>query len=163
MKSVKKREWIAIVVALVGIAILFFGNTIWEFITGKSNDSLNQITTEEQSQMTNISKTEGIEIYDEKIGDGAEAVTGKTISAHYIGTLADGKQFDSSLGRGQAFEFKLGAGQVIKGWDIGIEGMKVGGVRKLIISPEYGYGAQAIGPIPANSTLTFQVQLVDVK
>jgi FKBP-type peptidyl-prolyl cis-trans isomerase len=85
------------------------------------------------------------------------------VSAHYVGTLANGTKFDSSLDRGQPFEFSLGAGQVIKGWDIGIAGMKVGGVRKLVISPELGYGQQAIGPIPAGSTLTFEVQLVGVK
>jgi len=164
MRSLKKHEWVAVVVALAGVAILFFGNSIWGLVTGKSNTSLDQTATkEQQTTMVNISNTTGLEIYEKKIGDGAEAVTGKTVSAHYVGTLADGTKFDSSLDRGSAFEFKLGAGQVIKGWDLGLVGMRVGGVRKLIISPEYGYGQQSIGPIPANSTLTFEVQLVGVK
>jgi FKBP-type peptidyl-prolyl cis-trans isomerase FkpA len=169
MRSFRTREWIAVIVAVAGAAILFFGNNIWQFVTGTmsvdNTASTNNLsgTVEQPKEMTNISKTPGLEIYDEKIGTGDEAVAGKMVSAHYVGTLANGTKFDSSLDRGQPFEFSLGAGQVIKGWDIGIAGMKVGGVRKLVISPELGYGQQAIGPIPAGSTLTFEVQLVGVK
>lgn len=178
MRSFKMREWTAVGVALVGAGVLFFGGNVWQFITGGNipnpasevaspitsnlTDNITD-TTKPEEQMKNISTTAGLEIYDEKVGAGTEAVAGKTVSAHYVGVLADGTKFDSSLDRGNAFEFKLGAGQVIKGWDLGIVGMRVGGVRKLIISPELGYGQQAIGPIPANSTLTFEVQLVGVK
>ena len=83
---------------------------------------------------------------------------------HYVGTLTDGTKFDSSRDRGQGFDFKLGAGQVIKGWDQGVAGMKVGGVRKLTIPPELGYGARGYPPvIPPNSTLVFEVELLDVR
>ncbi len=100
---------------------------------------------------------------DEVVGTGDEAVSGKTVSVNYIGTLANGTKFDSSYDRNQPFDFQLGAGQVIKGWDQGVVGMKVGGKRKLVIPPSLGYGAQANGSIPANSTLTFEVELLSVK
>jgi FKBP-type peptidyl-prolyl cis-trans isomerase len=100
-------------------------------------------------------------------GAGAEAASGMMVEVHYTGWLyIDGKrgnQFDSSVGRGP-FSFNLGAGQVIKGWDEGVQGMKIGGKRELIIPPQLGYGARAIpGVIPANSTLCFEVELLAVK
>lgn len=106
----------------------------------------------------------GLKIEDVKVGKGAEAVPGKTVKVHYTGTLADGKKFDSSLDRKEPFTFDLGKGMVIKGWDEGVKGMKVGGKRKLTIPPEMGYGAQgAGGAIPPNSTLLFDVELLEVK
>ena len=99
-----------------------------------------------------------------KPGNGAEAKTGSTVTVHYVGTLTDGKKFDSSRDRGKGFTFKLGAGQVIKGWDQGVAGMKVGQLRKLTIPPELAYGARGFPPvIPPNSTLVFEVELLDVK
>jgi len=95
-------------------------------------------------------------------GTGAEAKSGDTIRAHYTGTLLDGTVFDSSRDRGEPFEFTLGAGQVIQGWDEGIVGMKVGGQRRLTIPPEMGYGSRQVGTIPANSTLVFDVELVEI-
>ena len=96
------------------------------------------------------------------VGTGAEAVAGKKVSVHYTGTLTDGKKFDSSVGRGP-FDFKLGGGQVIQGWDQGVAGMKVGGLRKLTIPPELAYGARGYPPvIPPNSTLVFEVELLEV-
>ena len=97
------------------------------------------------------------------VGQGAEATTGKTLQVHYTGTLTDGKKFDSSLDRGKPFVFKLGAGNVIKGWDQGVVGMKVGGKRKLVIPPEMAYGARGFPPvIPPNSTLVFEIELLGV-
>ncbi|MFZ5468594.1 MAG: FKBP-type peptidyl-prolyl cis-trans isomerase [Myxococcota bacterium] len=105
----------------------------------------------------------GLTIEDVKLGTGAEAVSGKQVTVHYVGTLTSGKKFDSSRDRGEGFDFTLGAGQVIKGWDQGVAGMKVGGVRKLTIPPELAYGARGFPPvIPPNSTLVFEVELLGV-
>lgn len=109
--------------------------------------------------------TESVKSEDLKAGNGAEATNGKTVSVHYTGTLAsDGKKFDSSLDRGQPFKFVLGAGQVIKGWDLGVLGMKVGGKRKLTIPASLAYGERGAGNvIPPNAALVFEVELLEVK
>ena len=105
-----------------------------------------------------------LETIDELVGTGKEAKAGDTVRVHYTGTLMDGKKFDSSRDKGEPFEFKLGAGQVIKGWDQGVAGMKVGGKRKLVIPPDLGYGANGSPPtIPANAGLKFDVELMEVK
>ena len=105
-----------------------------------------------------------LEIEDVVVGTGAEAVKGKLVSVHYTGWLTDGKKFDSSKDRGQPFQFPLGRGQVIRGWDDGVQGMKVGGKRKLTIPPDLDYGAQgAGGVIPPNATLVFEVELLGVR
>ena len=113
---------------------------------------------------------DGLVKTDTVVGKGKVAVAGKTVEVHYTGWLYEaaavkqrGKQFDSSVGRG-LFSFPLGAGRVIKGWDDGVAGMKVGGKRTLVIPPEFGYGARgAGGVIPPNATLVFDVELLDVK
>jgi FKBP-type peptidyl-prolyl cis-trans isomerase len=105
-----------------------------------------------------------LEIEDQVVGTGAEAKSGQTVSVHYTGWLTDGKKFDSSHDRGQPFSFKLGAGMVIRGWDQGVAGMKIGGKRKLTIPPDLGYGARgAGGVIPPNATLVFEVELLGVR
>jgi FKBP-type peptidyl-prolyl cis-trans isomerase len=105
-----------------------------------------------------------LKIDDIKAGTGTEATAGKTVTVHYVGTLTDGSKFDSSRDRNEGFSFKLGAGQVIKGWDQGVAGMKIGGVRKLTIPPELGYGARGFPPvIPADATLVFEVELLEVR
>ena len=105
----------------------------------------------------------GLKITDLEVGDGAEAGSGQTVVVNYRGTLESGKEFDSSYGRGP-FSFPLGAGRVIKGWDEGVAGMKVGGKRKLVVPPDLAYGSRgAGGVIPPNATLVFEVELLDVK
>ncbi len=105
----------------------------------------------------------GLQSKDIVVGTGAEATNGATVIVNYTGTLTNGTKFDSSYDHGQPFSFTLGQGQVIKGWDLGVLGMKVGGKRQLIIPPDLAYGAQAVGPIPANSTLQFEIELVKVQ
>ena len=111
-----------------------------------------------------ITTESGLKYIDVKVGDGAEAKKGDNVSVHYTGRLKDGKKFDSSKDRGQPFDFPLGAGKVIKGWDEGVAGMKVGGTRKLIIPPELGYGKRGAGNvIPPDAELHFDVELLKIK
>jgi FKBP-type peptidyl-prolyl cis-trans isomerase FkpA len=111
-----------------------------------------------------VTTSSGLQYTDLTPGTGAEAKAGMSVSVHYTGWLTDGKKFDSSHDRNRPFEFKLGAGMVIRGWDEGVTGMKVGGKRKLTIPPDLGYGARgAGGVIPPNATLVFEVELLDVK
>lgn len=106
----------------------------------------------------------GLQYVDVKPGTGASPQKGQSVSVQYTGWLADGTKFDSSRDRNEPFSFRIGQGQVIKGWDEGVATMKIGGVRKLIIPPELGYGARgAGGVIPPNATLTFEVELLSVK
>jgi FKBP-type peptidyl-prolyl cis-trans isomerase len=110
-----------------------------------------------------ITTSTGLQYEDSILGTGAEAVKGKTVKVHYTGTLADGKKFDSSHDRKQPFSFRLGSGQVIKGWDEGVAGMKIGGTRKLVIPGDLAYGPQGYpGLIPPNAELTFVVELLGV-
>ena len=103
------------------------------------------------------------QVDDLKVGTGAEAKAGNTVTVHYTGTLTDGKTFDSSKDRGKPFSFPLGKGRVIRGWDVGVAGMKIGGVRKLTIPPEEGYGASGAGDvIPPHATLLFEVELLGI-
>jgi FKBP-type peptidyl-prolyl cis-trans isomerase len=105
-----------------------------------------------------------LQIKDIKPGTGAEAKAGHHVTVHYVGTLTDGTKFDSSRDRNEGFEFKLGAGQVIKGWDQGVAGMKIGQLRKLTIPADLAYGARGYPPvIPPNSTLVFEVELLAVR
>jgi FKBP-type peptidyl-prolyl cis-trans isomerase len=106
----------------------------------------------------------GLEYWDIKVGAGAVAQAGQHVKVDYTGWLTNGKKFDSSVGTGKPFDFLLGGGQVIKGWDEGVAGMKVGGKRQLRIPPDLAYGEKGYpGVIPPSSTLVFDVQLVDVK
>jgi FKBP-type peptidyl-prolyl cis-trans isomerase len=166
MVNLTRNEWIAVVVALAVVGFFFiFGQPLVSYFNFNNNLSMNdqnQATSTEQSSNLSAQNIPGLAIQDEVAGTGKEAVNGATVTVNYVGTFPNGIKFDSSIDRGQPFSFVLGAGQVIKGWDLGVAGMKVGGKRKLTIGPELGYGSQAIGPIPANSTLVFEVELLDV-
>jgi FKBP-type peptidyl-prolyl cis-trans isomerase len=144
---------IALIVLIIGAVLVLRGGT-----GAKTESSPTPSPT--PTATTDSGKLEST---DSVVGTGDEAVVGKTVSVHYTGTLTDGTKFDSSVDRGEPFEFALGAGQVIKGWDQGVAGMKVGGKRKLVIPPSLGYGSQANGKISANSTLIFEIELLAVK
>ena len=114
--------------------------------------------------MSSTTTASGLVIDDITIGEGDVAAAGQYVSVHYTGWLTDGSKFDSSKDRNEPFEFGLGQGQVIAGWDEGVQGMKVGGVRKLTIPPNLGYGARgAGGVIPPNATLVFEVELLGIE
>ncbi len=162
MKSFLSIALLALV-ALVGyVGYLGFTGTPASLpFTGKSIET-NASSTE---TMDTTKTASGLGIKDSVVGTGAEAVAGKKVTVHYTGTLEDGKKFDSSLDRGTPFSFTLGVGQVIKGWDEGVAGMKVGGKRSLVIPANLGYGASgaAGGAIPGGATLLFDVELLKVE
>jgi FKBP-type peptidyl-prolyl cis-trans isomerase FkpA len=105
----------------------------------------------------------GLNILDLEVGSGEEAMAGKTVTVYYTGWFLDGEKFDSSLDRGETYSFQVGQSAVIRGWHEGVAGMRVGGWRRLVIPPELGYGAQGRAGIPPNSTLVFDIELLDVK
>ena len=163
---------------IIIVVLIFVAGAIWFFYAKyKSVDkSLNPSVSPSVSPTPSVSgsqtpspsgaqsqyptdKISGQEIV---VGTGAVAKAGDKVTVNYVGTLLNGTKFDSSYDRKQPFSFTLGAGEVIQGWDIGVAGMKVGGKRKLIIPPQFGYGSQAIGSIPANSTLVFEVELLSI-
>jgi len=149
MNNLNQKEWVAVVVAIFVIGFFFvFGQVLVSFFTNKNIE-----TTKAQPEVL---------VEDVVVGGGVEAVSGDRVTVHYTGRFVDGKVFDSSLVRKEPFQFVLGVGQVIKGWDEGIVGMKVGGKRILSIPPEFGYGMKDYGPIPGGSTLIFEVELLKV-
>ncbi len=149
----------ALVVLVIGILALGIASLFIFRIT----DSFLPAQKPTPTKIMDTTSAKDLKIEDIKVGSGKEVKSGDNIVINYLGTLADGTKFDSSYDRGEPFETQIGTGQVIKGWDLGVVGMKVGGKRKLTIPPSLGYGDQAQGPIPANSTLIFEVELVDVK
>ena len=126
---------------------------------------LTTVMADDKKDGKEVTTKSGLKYVDTKVGDGTEAKEGSKVMVHYTGTLENGKKFDSSVDRGQPFgPITLGKGMVIKGWDEGLQGMKVGGKRKLIIPPDLGYGARGAGDaIPPNATLIFEVELLEVK
>ena len=157
MNKMTFGEWIAVIVSLV-IIFVFFGS----FFTGNSGTS--DSTPPSPTATSTESSANSLKIEDVKVGTGREAKNGDTISVHYVGTLTDGTKFDSSRDRKTPFDVTLGAHKVIKGWEAGLVGMKVGGVRKLTIPPELGYGADGFGKtIPPNATLMFEIELLSIK
>ena len=117
---------------------------------------------EEPTEASETKRDDGLIIEDAEVGDGEEVHEGDTVKVHYTGLLTDGTCFDSSKKRNSPFTFTVGAGSVIKGWDEGLIGMKVGGKRLLTIPPELGYGDKDMGDIPPNSTLCFEIELLDI-
>lgn len=155
-----------LIIALV-VAVIF----VFQNLKNKENDNPEDVYQPKVSLSSSPSPSptpapgddQKIKVEILKVGSGFQQTkTGDKIAVHYTGTLLNGAKFDSSLDRGEPFVFTLGAGQVIKGWDQGLVGMKVGEQRKLTIPPEFGYGSQSVGPIPPNSTLVFDVELIEI-
>lgn len=142
----------------------FNANDNVETIISQTPDATPTVTSQSgQTAGELITMTNGLKVQDLVIGTGAEAKQENAVSVHYVGTLTDGTKFDSSRDRGQPFVFVLGAGNVIQGWDIGVQGMKVGGKRKLIIPPQLAYGERGVGDkILPNSTLVFEIELLGI-
>lgn len=178
MNEASKNKWIAMVVAIVIVAFFFGTMVLYSFNKNVEKSiehdgdgtvpvkPINKVTTNTNTKNNMNTNTipEGLVIEDKVVGTGDEAVAGKTVFVDYVGTLENGTKFDSSYDRGQPIDFVLGTGRVIKGWDMGIAGMKVGGKRRLVIPADLAYGNRAVGGvIPANAVLVFEVELVGVK
>lgn len=152
MKKLSKNEWIGVAVALFVVGFFFiFGQGLISLFNSKSG---NNNSTALNSQLMGQDIVEGT---------GDEAIIGSRVVVHYTGKFVDGTVFDSSLARNEPFQFVLGGGQVIKGWDEGLVGMRVGGKRILSVPPEMGYGFNDYGPIPGGSTLIFEIELLKVE
>lgn len=167
-----KNIILAIVAIAIGVAALWWGVQYKNHIENTppppsaespSTNATTSTTTNQLPIKAMITTPSGLQIEDTKQGTGAEAKSGNSVTVHYVGTLTNGTKFDSSRDRGAPFTFTLGAGDVIKGWDEGVAGMKIGGVRMLTIPAVLAYGATGQGPIPPNATLVFEVELLGVK
>lgn len=157
----KTTRWL---IALLGACLLFAacGGGDAETTTGSETEDV-QFESSDECSTEEVETDSGLKYKDEKCGDGDTAEAGDTISVHYVGTLENGEKFDASRDRGQPFQFELGAGSVIAGWDEGVQGMKVGGIRILTIPPDLAYGKAGAPPaIPANATLIFEVELLEI-
>ncbi|MBI5221039.1 MAG: FKBP-type peptidyl-prolyl cis-trans isomerase [Candidatus Liptonbacteria bacterium] len=143
---------------IVAVVVLYFGRAysiqLQQRATGERAATAEREKAAAQELAAKVAREDLV------VGTGAESKPGSTVSINYLGTFPDGKVFDQSL---KPFDIKLGAGQVIPGMEIGLQGMKVGGKRRITIPPEMGYGDQARGSIPANSTLIFEVELLEIK
>ncbi len=148
--------------AVLLVTLLFLGVTIFSTYYEGVIDMSDLPAVDSNIEMTTTAS--GLQYQDKVVGDGAEALPGQNVTVHYTGWLTDGSKFDSSVDRGTPFDFPLGGGRVIKGWDEGVAGMKVGGIRVLVIPSDLGYGDSGAGAsIPPGATLVFQVELLDVK
>ncbi|MEI6462463.1 MAG: FKBP-type peptidyl-prolyl cis-trans isomerase [bacterium] len=151
---------VMVIVTIGTIAILIFNPNTTDNTNVKGATAPNCTTTAEAE----VTLPSGLKYQKLNSCDGAELKEGQTATVNYVGTLTNGTKFDSSIDRGQTFDVvNVGKAQVIEGWNIGLIGMKVGEKRKLTIPPSLGYGAQAQGSIPANSTLIFEVDLIAIK
>ncbi|HUD44070.1 MAG TPA: FKBP-type peptidyl-prolyl cis-trans isomerase [Patescibacteria group bacterium] len=148
------------IVVFAGVGLMYFSNNLASLAPTPTPTPPQ--TQQAQNQPSDADLRKLIKIQDEVVGTGQAVKSGDTITVNYTGTLTNGKVFDTSIGK-QPFTTQIGVGQVIKGWDLGIIGMKVGGKRKLTIPSVLGYGAQTQGAIPANSTLIFEVELLGIK
>lgn len=166
--SVKEKSTrvfiLSMVIAFVLSSLGFSALVIWN-LSHDSSSQQNSQTSDIQKQLEDQLKQqqEKLQSTDIKVGKGAAAKSGDEVTVNYVGTLTNGKKFDSSYDHKKPFTFIIGEGEVIKGWDQGLVGMKVGGERKLVIPPSLGYGSQSNSDIPANSTLVFDITLEKIQ
>ncbi|MEK7658270.1 MAG: FKBP-type peptidyl-prolyl cis-trans isomerase [Patescibacteria group bacterium] len=153
-----------LIIILIIVLIIIIGGAYFLFLKPANNSNDNRQTGQQDQNQNQINyQIQGMKIEILKEGNGQETKNGDNVTVNYVGTLTDGTKFDSSIDRGQPFSFPLGAGRVIKGWDMGVLGMKIGEKRKLTIPPELGYGAFGAGEvIPPNATLVFEVDLLKI-
>lgn len=157
MKKLSKKEWVGVAVAVVFVGYTLFGGDIMNLF---QKNPMNQEAAAVTSNANNVTPS-GVVVKDEIVGQGPVVKAGDLVSVNYVLSLSDGTLIQNSKDFGKPFQFILGAGEVIPGWEQGFVGMKVGGVRTIVIPPELAYGANQAGPIPPNSTLVFIVELLD--
>lgn len=152
-----RNQTIAVFAGLALLGYLFFSGPLISLFSNQDVNNQKAINPNKPMPET------GYAVEDVTVGEGQIAEPGDKLTVHYVGTLPNGQVFDSSRDTNTPFTFTLGAGGVIRGWDEGMQGMREGGKRTLIIAPDYAYGAQGVGPIPPNATLIFEVELLDVE
>lgn len=166
MNKITRNQWIAVAVALVVVGVGYVAGGSLFSMFGNSDESNMSMNNDQMTANTSDAMVPpaGLEITDVTVGTGAEAKSGNTVTLNYTGAFTDGQIFDASANHGQPISFVLGSGQVIKGWDQGIVGMKVGGKRHLVIPSDLAYGDMGYpGAIPPKATLIFDVELLEVK
>ena len=151
MSKLNRSQAIAVFAGLAVITYLFFSGSLISLFTPQVANSNNQ------------APTTGVRVENVVVGSGQAAASGDRLTVHYVGMLDSGRIFDSSYDRNTPIDFVLGAGNVIRGWDEGLKGMRVGGKRILTIAPDFGYGAQGFGAIPPDAVIIFEVELLDVQ
>ena len=163
MKPTQAGIAVALALAVVIIVFIFPGLSPFPSTSAPAAVDADLTTADNQSTPTAMSP-DSLQLTDQIVGTGMVAENGDTVTVNYIGAFTNGTVFDASANHGSSgFDFVLGAGRVIAGWDQGVAGMKVGGKRMLVVPPALGYGSQDYGPIPANSTLVFEIELLEVQ
>jgi len=174
MRKLKTNEWIGVsVTVVIAVLLLGFGGLIFDIIapieeninTDISSDTAASVIVPNLNMVGKDGQDESreLEVYDFEVGKGNSAEVGELVTVDYVGMFEDGRVFDSSIDRGEPISVTLGAGEVIPGFDQGIRGMREGGKRRIIIPSEFGYGERGAGPIPPNTTIVFDVDLISVK
>lgn len=157
MQKLSKKEWIAVAAGVIFVGYTLFGGSITTlFQKNVANENKNSTAT-----VVNSFNNNGVIINDIVIGQGVEVKLGQLVRAHYVLSLQDGTVIQNSKDIGFPVEFTLGAGEVIPGWELGFSGVKVGGIRTIVVPPELAYGNNQAGPIPPNSTLIFTIEVID--